>query len=71
MFHDMKSNVKWAQGACPALRPKDLWRRTDILLAGLQSMAVSNEILGVQEQNNECASVPFYLSVHFKCAQNF
>ena len=32
-------------------------------------MAVSNEISGVQEQNNECASVQFYLSVHFKCAQ--
>ena len=38
-------------------------------LPGLQSMAVSNEISGVQEQNNECASVQFYLSVHFKCAQ--
>ena len=25
-------------------------------------MAVSNEISGVQEQNNECASVQFYLS---------
>ena len=32
-------------------------------------MAVSNEISGVQEQNNECASVQFYLSVHFKCAK--
>ena len=31
-------------------------------------MAVSNEISGVQEQNIECASVQFYLSVHFKCA---
>ena len=31
-------------------------------------MAVSNEILGVQEPNIECASVRFYLSVHFKCA---
>ena len=27
--------------------------------AGLQSMAVSNEISGVQEQNIECASVQF------------
>ena len=35
---------------------------------GLQSMAVSNEISGVQEQNIECASVQFHLSVHFKCA---
>ena len=35
---------------------------------GLQSMAVSNEISGVQEQNIECASVQFDLSVHFKCA---
>ena len=40
-----------------------------ISLPGLQSMAVSNEISGVQEQNNECASVQFYLSVHFKCAK--
>ena len=31
-------------------------------------MAVSNEILGVQEQNIECPNVQFYLSVHFKCA---
>ena len=31
-------------------------------------MAVSNEISGVQEQNIECASVQFDLSVHFKCA---
>ena len=31
-------------------------------------MAVSNEISGVQEQNFECASVQFDLSVHFKCA---
>ena len=31
-------------------------------------MAVSNEILGVQAQNIECASVQFYQSVHFKCA---
>ena len=38
---------------------------------GLQSMAVSNEISGVQEQNIECASVQFYLSVHFKCAHKF
>ena len=37
-------------------------------LAGLQSMAVFNEISGVQEQNIECASVQFDLSVHFKCA---
>ena len=37
-------------------------------LSGLQGMAVSNEISGVQEQNIECASVQFYLSVHFKCA---
>ena len=36
--------------------------------AGLQSMAVFNEISGVQEQNIECASVQFDLSVHFKCA---
>ena len=34
----------------------------------LQSMAVSNEISGVQEQSVECASVQFYQSVHFKCA---
>ena len=31
-------------------------------------MAVSNEISGVHEQNIECASVQFHLSVHFKCA---
>ena len=31
-------------------------------------MAVSNEISGVQEQNIECASVQFCLSVHFKRA---
>ena len=35
---------------------------------GLQSMAVSNKISGVQEQNFKCASVQFDLSVHFKCA---
>ena len=31
-------------------------------------MAVSNEISGVQEENLECASVQFDLSVQFKCA---
>ena len=36
------------------------------LRAGLQTMAVSNEILGVQEQHIECTSVQFYLSVHFQ-----
>ena len=37
------------------------------LIPGLQSMAVFNEISGVQEQNIECASVQFDLGVHFKC----
>ena len=36
--------------------------------SGLQSMAVFNEISGVQKQNIECASVQFDQSVHFKCA---
>ena len=31
-------------------------------------MAVSNKISGVQEQDIECASVQFYLNMHFKCA---
>ena len=31
-------------------------------------MAVSTRSRGVQEQNIECASVQFDLSVHFKCA---
>ena len=32
----------------------------------VMGMAVFNEISGVQEQNIECVSVPFYPSVHFK-----
>ena len=54
----------------PLFSPRALPRPRNIecSLAGLQSMAVSNEISGVQEQNIECASVQFYLSAHFKCA---
>ena len=45
------------------------WKVNSILFRPrLQSMAFSNEISGVQEQNMECVSVQFYLSVHFKCA---